>query len=205
MGTVEVMQLRSASEGEQKRFDYRGTHRYLVTLPSFRGRQVFVEASRITRVRDLLRTLAQELEFDVFAYCFLPDRVIILVHGRTRQSDLRAFLPAFRARAAEMLEAELGHPLWKRSYLERVLTRSSDSADVAREVFRLPVTAGLARNAASYQYLGSFSEDLERLLRIRPRGLPRKKVRPGPPRRRWPGRASSPHSRRSRPKPGTPT
>jgi putative transposase len=198
MGTVEVMQLRSASEGKRKHFDYRGMHRYLVTLPSFRGREVFVEPSRIARVRDLLRALAQEQDFDVFAYCFLPDRVIMLLHGRTSHSDMRAFLPAFRTRAAEMLEAELGHPLWKRSYLERVLTRSSDSAQVAREVFRLPVTAGLARNASSYQYLGSFSENIERLLGTRPHSFSRRKARPGPPRKRWPGRASSSHSRRSR-------
>jgi hypothetical protein len=67
MGTVEVMQLRSASEGKSKGFDYRGMHRYLVTLPSFRNRQVFLDDSRITPVLDALRALAMEHEFDVFA------------------------------------------------------------------------------------------------------------------------------------------
>lgn len=187
MGTVEVMQLRSASEGVRKTFDYRGTHRYLVTLPTFRGRQVFLDPPRITPVLDALRELAQLHEFDVFAYCFLPDRLIILLHGRTRNSDLRQFLPAFRLRANELLEPLLGHALWKRSYLERVLTRSSDSAEVARQVFRLPVSAGLARTAESYQYLGSFSEDIERLLRVRRdrRPFSRTKPRPGSERKSW--------------------
>jgi putative transposase len=202
MGTVEVMQLRSASEGKSKGFDYRGMHRYLVTLPSFRNRQVFLDDSRITPVLDALRVLATEQEFDVFAYCFLPDRLIVLLHGRTRSSDLRAFLPAFRARATELLEPLLGHALWKRSYLERVLTRSSDSAEVARQVFRLPVSAGLARTAQSYRYLGSFSEDVERLLQVRPRPFGRPKARPpGPPRKRWgrQGGERSSRPRRSRP------
>ena len=169
MGTVEVMQLRSATDGTSKGFDYRGPHRYLVTLPTFRGRQVFLDSSRIAPVREALRDLALGHEFDVFAYCFLPDRLIVLLHGKARSSDLRVFLPAFRTGAAGLLEPQLGHTLWKRSYLERVLTRSSDSAEVARQVFRLPVSAGLARTAESYQYLGSFSEDVMRLLRVRPR------------------------------------
>ena len=185
MGTVEIMQLRSATDGTSKGFDYRGPHRYLVTLPTFRGRQLFLDLSRITPVREALRELALEHEFDVFAYCFLPDRLIMLLHGRTRSSDLRAFLPAFRGRATGLLEPELGHALWKRSYLERVLTRSSDSAEVARQVFRLPVSAGLARTAESYQYLGSFSEDVMRLLQVRPRrqGFSRANARPRVPRK----------------------
>jgi len=202
MGTVEVMQLRSASEGKSKGFDYRGMHRYLVTLPTFRGRQVFLDPSRITPVLDALRELARVHEFNVFAYCFLPERLIMQLHGSTPGSDLRKFLPAFRLRAAELLEPLLGHALWKRSYLERVLTRSAESAEVARQVFRLPVSAGLARTAESYQYLGSLSEDVEQLLRVRPprRRFLRTKSRPRPERKGWKprGRPRPPSSGRSR-------
>lgn len=168
MGTVEVMQLPSAQETTSKGFDYRGMRRYLVTMPTYRGEQVFLDPGRITAVLNVLRDSAREHQFDVYAYCFLPDRLVVLVHGATRTSDLRAFLPAFRSMTSGLFAKTLGHPLWKRSYLERVLTRSSESSDVARQVFRLPVGAGLARTAESYPHLGSFTENVEHLLRPRP-------------------------------------
>lgn len=171
------MQLRSATDGKRTGFDYTGTHRYIITLATHRSRPLFVENGAVVAVLDVLRETASAGRFDVFAYCFVPDRLIVVVHGKTATSNMREFLVAFRHRSSAALEGTLGHPLWKKTFLERVIRRGEESRNVARELFRLPVTLGLSTSPAAYPFLGSFTEDVGPLLRP-----PREKR--GPRRRR---------------------
>jgi len=159
------MRLRSAADGKRTGFDYTGTHRYIITLTTYRSRPVFVQKGVVVAILDLLRETARLGQFDVFAYCFVPDRLIVVVHGKTATSNMKEFLVAFRQRASASVAADLGHPLWKKTFLERVLRRGEESRNVARELFRLPVTLGLATSPAAYPYLGSFTEDIHALLR----------------------------------------
>jgi putative transposase len=144
------------SNGKQHRFDYRGTHRYLITLPVSLSREVFTTRERVVRVLDVLREACWAHRFDVYAYCFLPDRLLLIVRGRAEESDMRLFLREFRERSSAALAAELDHSLWKRTYLERVLRKTEESRHIALDLFQLPVKAGLATDPESYPFQGSF-------------------------------------------------
>lgn len=156
MGTTTEMHLESGERKETFRFNYKGMHRYIITLPAYKLRPVFTDSTVVLKVLDLLRESCEKHHFDIYAYCFLPDRLVMIARGKTEFADMKVFLSGFRSLAREALEPRLGHPVWKRTYLERVLRKKEDSRKIADEIFFLPVKAGLVAIAADHPFQGSF-------------------------------------------------
>lgn len=166
MTTTDVMHLHSAGEEPRPRFDYRGRHRYTITLEVSEDKQVFTTRERVLKALSMLREAAIEHRFEVQAYSFLPSRVLLLVQGKEDTSDMKKFLSAFRSGAHDILNEELGHTLWKKTYRERVLRKGESTPSMARDMWRTPVTEGLATSAEAYDFQGSFVKWL------RPGGAP---------------------------------
>ena len=156
MAVPTEMQLQRHDEGERYRFNYKGMHRYLITLLTFKSRKVFTEKTVVMSVLDPLLESCWKHHFDIYAYCFLPDRLVMIARGKTEYSDMKAFLATFKSSSSSALQPQLGHPLWKKKYLERVLRRSEDSKRIAEELFQLPAREGLVASAAEYQFKGLF-------------------------------------------------
>jgi putative transposase len=165
MTTIDVMKLPSADrEPSAHRFDYKGLHRYLITLPTFRERPLFTEQEKIFVLLNVLRESAEVEKFDVYAYCFLPDRLLLIVRGRDESSDMKQFLRLFRAGTSDATAPILGHPLWSKKYIERVLRKAEESRTVARDLFLAPVRTGLVTSLADYSYFGSFVVSVPKIL-----------------------------------------
>ena len=156
MGTTTEMHLGNGKPKESFRFNYKGMHRYIITLPSFKSHRVFADRAVILKVLDLLRESCWKHHFDIYAYCFLPESLVMIARGKTEYADMKVFLSGFRSLAAGALEPQLGHPLWKRKYLERVLRKKEDSRKIADDIFQLPVKAGIVAKAADHEFHGSF-------------------------------------------------
>lgn len=152
----DIISLIDTEPPDRYRFDYRGMHRYLITLPVYGAKKLFTERSRVETVLNTLRDSALEHHFDVYAYCFLPDQVALIVRGKEETSMMKEFLTDFRSRSSAAIEDMLGHPLWKRKYLERVLRKTEDSRRIAETIFQMPVKAGLVRTSTDYEFQGSF-------------------------------------------------
>lgn len=153
--TEDIINLVDTEPPERYRFDYRGMHRYLVTLPVFGGKKIFTEQGRVEKVLNTLRDSALQHYFDVYAYCFLPDQVVLIVRGKEETSMMKEFLADFRSRSSAVMEEVLGHPLWKKKYLERVLRKTEDSRRIAETIFQMPVKADLVRTSTEYEFQGS--------------------------------------------------
>ena len=154
MSLTTEMRLPSATKEEGHHFTYVGRFRYAITMPVRRGVRVFVTEEAVKGVHDRLIAVARQTEFEVIAYCYLPEKLSIIVGGKEDTSDLRAFLKTLRATTAELTP---GAPLWSRHYLERVVRKGEDMKRVAHELYRLPVVAGLAKQPSEYPYQGSLT------------------------------------------------
>jgi hypothetical protein len=152
------IRLKSADTEAHERFNYIGMHRYLLTLPT-RG-ATFTTRERVTPVLDALREASWRHHFDVYAYSFLPDRLLLIVRGKEETSHLKLFLRDFRTSADGALAPTLGRPLWRKKYLERVLRKTEISSDIAHGIFAMPVALGLARSPVDYTLQGSFVKDI---------------------------------------------
>jgi putative transposase len=152
----ELVSLIDPEPPKRYRFDYKGMHRYVITLPVFGEKKIFGSRGAVTTVLNCLRDAAQHHRFEVYAYCFLPDRLALIVRGKDARSDMKQFLAEFRASSSAALETSLGHPLWKRKYLERVLRKTEETRRAVEKIFHLPVQAGLAKRPSEYAFQGSF-------------------------------------------------
>jgi len=179
MAIPTVVQLKGMSEARGERFNYTGKHRYILTLPVAGGRGVFSSPATTVPVLDTLREACWRHHFDVYAYCFLPARLVLIVRGREDLSQLKEFLRAFRQESNDRMKGELGRALWSKKYLERVLRKSELTADAARDLFALPVREGLVASAADYPLQGSFVDEIRRFV-----ATPRRRPFPSRPGRR---------------------
>lgn len=177
MAIPTVIRLKSPDAPSGDRFNYTGKHRYILTLPVARGRPVFSGGEVTAPVLDILRDACWRHHFEVYAYSFLPARLVLIVRGKEEFSQLKDFLRSFRQDSNDRLRGLLGGPLWGRKYLERVLRKTEPSVDAARGLFLLPVKEGLAASAAEYPFQGSFVAEMRRFvsppLRDRFRGVRR--------------------------------
>ena len=129
-------------------FEYVGSHAYHL---------VFTTRNRLPRFRDprvvwsclsCLQESASRYDFDVVAYCFMPNHLHLLVTG-TDSAPLVRF--------AQHFKQATGHRhggLWQRSYYDHVIRREEALEDVARYIWDNPVQAGLARQVTDYPYSG---------------------------------------------------
>lgn len=156
MGTTTVMELHSAGETPRPRFDYRGRHRYLITLETTTGAAVFTMKERVLQVLTILHEESSHKHFDVHAYCFLPTRLLLLIQGKNDEAHMKTFLSAFRARSSAEMQPVLGRSLWKRTYRERVLRKTEETRVAARDLLQTPVRERLAAAADVYEFQGSF-------------------------------------------------
>ena len=154
--TEEIVSLIDPEPPDRYRFDYKGMHRYTVTLPVFGSKKVFTEQHNVVAVLNCLRDVSIRHKFDIYAYCFLPDQLLMIVRGKSDDANLKVFLADFRAESSAVLAPDIGHQLWKKKYLERVLRKSEDTRRIAEQLYRLPVKAGLAKNESDYPFQGSF-------------------------------------------------
>lgn len=152
----EIVSLIDPEPPDRYRFDYKGMHRYTVTLPVYGSKKVFTEQQRVVAVLNCLRDVTIKHKFDVYAYCFLPDQLLLIVRGKSDDANLKEFLADFRASSSAGLQSDLGHPLWKKKYLERVLRKTEDTRRIAEQLFRAPVKAGLVKSDGEYPFQGSF-------------------------------------------------
>ncbi len=169
MTTTSVMRLKSADQTPSPApFNYVGMHRYLIECATFESREVFTVESRVLAVLGALHEACNRHHFDIYAYCFLPAKLALIARGRSDDADMRGFLLSFRRDSDAALQPELGHPLWKKKYLERVLRRAEESRARACDLFQLPVQAGIAASALDYRFLGSFVLSPRSILSPRP-------------------------------------
>ncbi len=156
MGMVTEMHLPGGGGEPGTRFNYRGMHRYLITLLPHPSTVSIAERETVLPTLDVLRDSCHKYGFEVYAYCFLPLRLVLLVRGKEETADMKAFLSAFRAGSESAFGTRTGKRLWSKRYQERVLRKTEFTRVIAEEIFQLPVKAGLAAVTGAYTFQGSF-------------------------------------------------
>jgi len=69
-------------------FDYLGMHHYLFTWCCDYREPLFTQQDHVDLVREQILRSCREAEFEVIAYCYMPDHVHQLVHGRSPTSEI---------------------------------------------------------------------------------------------------------------------
>jgi putative transposase len=144
-----------SSPGHLSSFNYVGLHRYSLTFCTDQRRDLFTREDAVTLVLSQILRAADEQDFLIVAYCFMPDHLHLLIEGDTESSDCRRFIARAKQYAGFYYAKTFGDRLWQRYGFEHVLRDDEITKVVARYILENPVRAGLVRSVEEYPYVGS--------------------------------------------------
>jgi hypothetical protein len=107
--------------------------------------------------------------FGVYAYCFMPDHLHLIVTGESESSELPGMVQAFKSLAAGVVRKIGVFDLWQKGYYDHVLRTGESMDSAAWYVFMNPVRAGLVGRVGEWGFSGSFVFELGRSWHLRNR------------------------------------
>ncbi len=135
-------------------FAYLGRHAYSLTFCTFQRQRHFIDAVLVHLVlHEILRT-ADECDFELPAYCFMPDHLHLLSVGRSPVAHLLSFAKLARQRSAMTFSQRTGGRLWQQGFFERTLRNDEAIEVVARYIEGNPVRAGLVTSVDEWPFTG---------------------------------------------------
>jgi len=146
-----------------KGFSYRGYQRYFITITTdFRAR-VFAHETHANALCLQISPFFAARNFEVIAYCVMPDHLHVLLEGTSDDADLREAVRAWKQRTGYDWKTRTGARLWQPGFHDRVLREGDDTSSIVRYILLNPVRAGLAHSPGDYPWLGSLRYSLPEL------------------------------------------
>ena len=147
--------MRTGNPCHLKSFSYLGLHRYSLTFCTDHRRHLFLKPPVVELVLAQITRAARENEFDVIAYCFMPDHLHLLIEGKSDNSDCKRFIARAKQYSAFFYSRTYRSVLWQRYGFEHVLREEETSWVVARYILENPIRAGMVRRVEDYPFVGS--------------------------------------------------
>jgi len=100
----------------------------------------------------LLLNISEVRQTNLYAWCFMPDHVHLLVADR----DILEFVRLFKGRMTPLASSrEPWRRLWQRSFYDHAIRENESVRDVAIYIWGNPVRAGIVENPIEYALSGS--------------------------------------------------
>ncbi len=139
-----------------KDFSYRGCYRYFITIRCSDNHNYFVNDSVVKGVCRLLEDTAVEQRFQIWAYCFMPDHLHLLVEGLSEDADMRKFVSLFKQRTGYKFRRNHQESLWHKNYYEHILRGDEQTKKVAEYISENPIRKGIVEEHDQYPHAVSF-------------------------------------------------
>jgi len=147
-----------------KEFPYKGFVTYFLTICTDKHVRAFEDLDFARwAIAQLLKQCAAR-DFEVSAYCFMPDHVHLLVRGRSETADLRSLILSWNTRTGYEWRRRHQSRLWQQGHFDRVLRERDDFFGIARYILMNPVEAGLAKRAEDYPLSGTTGYSIRQIL-----------------------------------------
>ena len=135
---------------------YQGREAYFVTACSEGRRRIFESSELVQVLLTELRTACHECCFGVYAYCFMPDHLHLIVVGLGGSAKLAGLMRAFKGRASVAARRMGVRELWQKGFYDHILRSGREMDEAAWYMFLNPVRAQLAARAEDWPYSGSW-------------------------------------------------
>jgi putative transposase len=132
---------------------YRQGHAFFLTISTHRHYTWFSLHRHLAESGvEILRHISRVRETNLYAWCFMPDHVHLLV----ADTDVVEFVRLFKGRMTPMASSlERGRRLWQRSFYDHALRGDESIRDVAIYIWRNPVRAEIVTSPVEYDWSGS--------------------------------------------------
>jgi putative transposase len=137
-------------------FDYQGRYTYFLTFVTDARVELFAEAATVDLVLKQFLRASQEKDFELIAYCFMPDHAHIIASGLADESDLKAFTKLAKQYSGYYYARTHDRQrLWQHGSNDHIVREDVDLLRRLRYLVNNPVAAGLVERAEDYPFLGS--------------------------------------------------
>ena len=146
-------------------FEYQGFNTYFLTICTHKRVRAFDDREFGRWALGQLLKQAKARNFEVIAYCLMPDHVHLLVRGRSETADLRSLILSWNTRTAFEWRRRHASALWQSGYYDRILRDHEHPYSVARYILMNPVKAGLAMRSEDYPLCGTMELSIDEVLK----------------------------------------
>ncbi len=146
-----------------KCFDYKGCYRYSITLCTYNKQAFFRDEKLANWLIETLKKKSRVFGFKVWAYCFMPNHLHLLIEGENDNSDLMKFISDYKQYTSYYYKEQSKKKLWQTNFYEHILRKEEQTTKVANYIFNNPVRKELVRDFMEYQFLGSFEFDISKM------------------------------------------
>jgi putative transposase len=142
-------------------FTYIGYYRYFITLCANDKQKFFINDVIVKDCIEILKSVAIKFQFKIWAYCFMPDHLHVLIEGISDNSNMKKFLSVYKQKTGFYFMQKYKKRLWQINFYEHVLRKEEDIISVAKYIFYNPVRKKLEDNFKNYPFSGSFEFDIK--------------------------------------------
>ena len=135
-----------------KNFDYASRHIYFITICTANRKEIFNNYETVSEVVKQLKETADKLNFQILAYCFMPDHVHLLVGLNEADADLIGFIRHFKQKTGYDFRKRHDINLWQRSFYDHILRKEESVIETVRYIFNNPVRKGLVKEFKEYPF-----------------------------------------------------
>ena len=131
-----------------------------ITLCTDKRRDLFTNTILADACLDLLRSQAEAKSIAVFAYCFMPDHLHLLI-APSQTASILDFLRDFKGLSTR-IAWERGHrgKLWQARFFDHFLRKDEDLRRAVDYIVNNPVRKGMVIDWRDHPYCGSQVYDL---------------------------------------------
>ncbi|MEY4095047.1 MAG: hypothetical protein RLZZ53_2246 [Acidobacteriota bacterium] len=145
-------------------FDYIGFHHYLLTWCCSERKQVFTQRDCVDLVLQQIMRATRETDFEVVAYCFMPDHVHLLAKGASQVADGKRFFRLAKQYSGYYFSQTYEEKLWQRYGRDEVLWEDHGPWAAAQYIIENPVRAGIVTKPEDYPFTGSPTLTMQELI-----------------------------------------
>lgn len=132
---------------------YVGSRLYFMTSLTCGRREFFRDPAIVTLCNAQFLKAATRAEFEIPAYCYMPDHVHLLAQGVSGDSNFFAFVRLAKQLSGYHVKRQHGVDLWARGYHDRIVRHDEDQRRYVRYIRDNPVRARLVQDPADYPFL----------------------------------------------------
>jgi putative transposase len=141
---------------------YLGRRSYFLTLCVQNRRRLFLSPEIVSVLLSILSKLSTSHCFDLYAYCFMPDHLHLLLNGKNSACDLQKFVRQFNGQSCAVLRKSGIHAIWQKGFYDHILRTGEEQSDSAAYIFENPIRAGLSKDVYHYSFSGSLVFDVHK-------------------------------------------
>jgi putative transposase len=143
---------------------YRGQVTVSITACIQHRRTPFVDGGIVGVFVDLLRHSIAKRYCEALIYCFMPDHLHVVFHGKDDDADTWQAMVDFKQKSGYWFGRCRPEFCWQKDFHDHVVRSSEDLGVHIRYIADNPVRLGLAAAWDQYPYTGSLGVDLRSIM-----------------------------------------